>query len=277
MQSLLQDYEIEDLLRSVPPLIKDFDISLLTRDNSPIKGASLDLTIGDIFVPGAKPKSIGGIRNPRRELSLESGQTAVLRSAEKLQMPKDIAGIGFPPSTRVSLAGLLSTNPGHVDPDYHGHLHLTVVNMGGNSFYLKSGDRLLRLMLFRLSRDMHHPIGEPQSPLTEELLSRLSSDFLDVDKRAKKAAQSQELRLRSMQVWATVLAAMITGGLALTYFIATGQKDIIAQIAKMEGRLSSLGGALSVVSFEEQVKSIATIDQRLRALESKSQQSAPKN
>ena len=197
MSSLLQDFEIEDLLRSNPPLIRGFDTSILAREQSPIKGASLDLTIGEIYVPGAKPKSLGGIRNPRKELSLESGQTAVLRSAEILQMPKDVAGIGFPPSTRVSLAGILSTNPGHVDPDYHGHLHLTVVNMGGDSFYLKSGARLMRLMLFRLDRDVRDAVGEPPSPLTEELLGRLSSDFLDVEKRARKAAQAEELRLRS--------------------------------------------------------------------------------
>ena len=35
----------------------------------------------------------------------------MLRSAEKLHIPPAVAGIGFPPSTKVSLAGLLSTNP----------------------------------------------------------------------------------------------------------------------------------------------------------------------
>src|SRR5665213_1478088 len=129
MTCLLRDAEIEALLRASPSLIVDFDLNRLTnKETSPIKGSSLDLTVGEIFIPGAKAGELGGIGKPRTRVSLEVGQTAVLRSAEKLRLPPNIAGIGFPPSTKVSLAGLLSTNPGHVDPDYKGYLHLTVVN-----------------------------------------------------------------------------------------------------------------------------------------------------
>jgi deoxycytidine triphosphate deaminase len=268
MTSLLRDAEIEDLLRERPPLIENFDVSLLLTERSPIKGSSLDLTIGDIFVPGVKPDSLGGIQKPRGQLSLECGQTAVLRSAEKILMPKDVAGIGFPPSTKVSLAGLLTTNPGHVDPDYHGHLHLTVVNMGSAPYPLLRGDRLFRLLLLKLQGDVQYLIGEPTSPLNEELLSRLSHDFLDIDNRARKAAKAEELRLRSTQVWATVITAVITAALALGYQIESGQKETSAQIARIEGRLNSLGGSLNVVAFDDQVKKLTTLDERLKTVES---------
>jgi deoxycytidine triphosphate deaminase len=131
---LLCDCEIEALLRSATPIIENFDVARLGTKESPVKGATLNLTIGDIFVPGVAADELGGLNKPKQALTLESGQTAVLRSAEVLRMPKNIAGVGFPPSTRVSLAGLLSTNPGHIDPDYIGRVHLTVLNMGKTHF-----------------------------------------------------------------------------------------------------------------------------------------------
>jgi hypothetical protein len=181
-------------------------------------------------------------------------------------MPKNVAGIGFPPSTKVSLAGLLSTNPGHVDPDYMGKLHLTVVNMGSEPFALELGDRLMRLMLFSLDGDSAHPVGEPSPPITEELLYRLSHDFLDIDERAKKAAKKEELRLRSWQLWVTLLGALATGGLTFGYAIYSGQKETSAQVARMEGRLNSLGST----SFEDLAKKLGIFEERLRSLETAS-------
>lgn len=266
--TLLGDSEIESLLRAKEPLIDGFDKAILCSERNPVKGSSIDLTIGDIFVPGVKKrKSLGGIENPRSQISLECGQTVVLRSAEKLRMPPNIAGIGFPPSTKVSLAGLLSTNPGHVDPDYKGHLHLTVVNMGRTEFHLSRGDRLMRLMLFRLQSDTRHRLDESASPLTEELLDRLSHDFLDIDDRAKKAAKTEELRLRSWQLWATFAAALLTGGVAIGYQVLSGQREMSMQISKIEGRLNSLGGTLDVVKFEDHLKKLGDVDERLKKIE----------
>jgi deoxycytidine triphosphate deaminase len=275
MGALLSDAEIEALLRGHPSLIENFDISTLATERSPIRGASLDLTIGAIYVPGVKRNSLGSIGKPRSRLSLECGQTAVLRTAEKLQMPRHIAAIGFPPSTQVSLAGLLTTNPGHVDPDYRGYLHLTVVNMGRTPFELEKGARLLRLMLFELSHDVQRLVGEPPSPLTEDLLDRLSHDFLDIDARAKKAARSEELRLRSWQVAGTVVAALITGGFAVAYVALSRQAETSAQIAKLDGRLNSIGGPINLSVFEGQLKKVDALEDRLRKLESSSQVPSP--
>lgn len=271
MASLLRDSEIEDRLRAPVSLIDNFDLTVLGTPRSPVKGASLELTIGDIFVPGIEyPNLLGGVGNPRAQLSLGSGQTAVLRSREKVRMPKDVAGIGFPPSTRVSLAGLLSTNPGHIDPDYTGHLHLTVVNIGKDDFYLRRGDRFMRVLLFELSGESSFPIGEPPSPLTEELLNRLSHDFLDVDNRARKAAKAEELSLRARQVWATVFTAFVTAALALGYQFYSQQKELVSQISKIEGKLGSLGGSLNILSFDEQTKQLKILDERLKKIETTS-------
>jgi dCTP deaminase len=272
MARLLCDTEIESFLRATPSIIVDFNPTALTTSKSPVKGATLDLSVGDIFVPGVKVNRLGGLEKPRASLSLKCGQTAILRSAEKLQMPKKLAGIGFPPSTSASLAGLLSTNPGHIDPDYKGHLHLTVVNMGKENFSIARGDRMMRVMLFELDCDVSRLVGEPPPPLTEELLGRLSHDFLDIDDRAKKAAKAEEVRLRSWQLWATFAGAALTVGITLGYQVLVGQRDLVSQVSKMEGRLNVLGGSLNVSAFDEQTKKLGQLEERLKLLES-----TPKN
>jgi deoxycytidine triphosphate deaminase len=267
MGMLLGDRDIEALLQSPAPIIDGFDILRLGTESSPVKGASLNLTIGGIFVPGVAPDEVGGLNKPRQSLLLQSGQTAVLKSGESLKMPKDIAGVGFPPSSKVSLAGLLSTNPGHVDPDYKGHLHLTVVNMGQDAFHLYKGEIFMRLMLFKLDQAVTKPVGALPSPLTEELLGRLSHNFLDIDNRALKAAKAEELQLRSWQVWATIITAVLTAAIALGYQYISAQRELSAQIAKIEGRLNTLGGTLSVVSFDDQVRKVGSIEERVKNLE----------
>jgi deoxycytidine triphosphate deaminase len=267
MGMLLRDRDIEELLRSPKSIIAGFDVSRIGADSSPVKGASLNLTIGDIFVPGITRDDVGGLNKPREKLSLESGQTAVIRSAELLRMPKDVAGVGFPPSSKVSLAGLLSTNPGHVDPDYNGHLHLTVVNMGKEAFHLNKGETFMRLMLFKLDQSVAKPLGTLASPLTEELLGRLSHNFLDIDDRALKVAKTEELKLRSWQVWATIVTAILTGTIALGYQYLSSQRELSAQIARIEGRISALGGTLSVGSFDDQVRKVGALEERLKLLE----------
>jgi hypothetical protein len=133
----------------------------------------------------------------------------------------------------------------------------------------------MRVMFFQLNHDAEKAVGEPPSPLTEELLDRLSHDFLDIDNRAKKAAKSEEVRLRSWQLWVTLGAAIFTGGLALSYQIYTSDKDLAGKMAKIEGRVSAIGGSLDVVSLEEQKRLVRQLDDHIRALENNSRSTPP--
>src|SRR5262249_48507510 len=149
--------------------------------SSPIQPASVDLRIGDIFLPGKKEDEPGSKPKPLSEFTLKTGQTAVVTTKEKLNFPDNIAGIGFPPSS-VSFSGLLMTNPGHIDPGYKGFMRFTVINMAKDDFILKRGDRIVRVLVFRLSASAHsdwskrHPEGS-QPPKQDEI-SRLSEDFV---------------------------------------------------------------------------------------------------
>src|SRR5262249_49192949 len=121
----------------------------LRHPNANVRSTSLELTIGEIFVPGSSPDDFGGADNGKQEHNLNQGHTAVIRTREILRMGASRAGVAFPPA-HVSLKGLMMTNPGHIDPGYEGPLHCTVINMGHESYSLNRGDRIMRVLVFEL-------------------------------------------------------------------------------------------------------------------------------
>src|SRR4051794_40540747 len=170
-------------------------------DESRIRGCAVDLSIGRIYVPGASKDALGSVQKPYEgELALKQGQTAVIQTMEELKLSAKQAGFAFP-AARVSLKGLLMTNPGHIDPGYEGQLHVTVINFAKEPYLLRRGERLLRALIVELDRDAEKPYkGRIPNPIDDELLNRLSHDFLDVDARtqaaASRAISKAELRVK---------------------------------------------------------------------------------
>jgi deoxycytidine triphosphate deaminase len=215
--ALLHQTELATLLSGSKPLVN-------SPPNSPaptysLKETSVDLTVGAIFVPGEARDQVGGLDNPRAQINLGQGQTAVIKTAETLALPKGVNAIGFPPSTSVSLPGLLTTNPGLIDPEFSGPLHLTVINMGKETFALKKGDRIMRLVFFRDASIAGDAKKEGDSPLTDEMMGRLSHDFLNVSERATEAAKKMvaksELGLKRLGIWVPVATALIAVGVTI--------------------------------------------------------------
>ncbi len=204
--SLIRD---QDLIASVATFADEVELPVdpYSKD-SPVQGCSLDLHIGDIYLPGKKQDEIGGTQNSKLDVELETGATAVVTTKERLHLPGDVAGFGFPPS-RVSFRGLLMTNPGHVDPGYEGVMRFTVINMAKEAYHLKRGDRIVRLLLFRMDKAAHadwrqrNPEGSHPPAQTE--INLLSEDFVDVEKRAERIARKHGAKV----------SALIAGGLTL--------------------------------------------------------------
>src|SRR5690348_3710155 len=121
--SLLRDDEIIAAINVQPPAVPYIEGILLPADpyskESPVQASSVDLHIGNIYLPGVRETEPGGAKNPKHDYCLKTGETAVVTTLETLHLPPNVAGFGFPPS-RVSFKGLLMTNPGHVDPGYEG-------------------------------------------------------------------------------------------------------------------------------------------------------------
>jgi deoxycytidine triphosphate deaminase len=191
--SLLRDQDLVTNVAAQPPATRYVsDVELPPNPyskESPVQASSIDLHIGNIYLPGTKSHAPGGAQNPKSDHVLQTGETAVVTTRETVRLPGDIAGVGFPPS-RVSFRGLLMTNPGHVDPGYSGVLRFTVINMAREPYPLERGKEIVTLLLFRMDAAAHSDWGQrnPQgsSPPGQASIDRLSRDFVDVTKRAKE-------------------------------------------------------------------------------------------
>jgi dCTP deaminase len=193
--------------------------------DSPVQPSSLDLSVGGVYLPCTedqnKPVPPVGIG----QYILKPGRTAIVLTQEEIKMPPGIVALGFPPS-RVSVQGILMTNPGQVDPGYEGPLRFTVINMGSKDFVLEKGKAIVSLVFLRLA---HHSTkdwltrhGQKGGPITWENLNRVSSDFLNVEARASKIAEDAvikaDVKIRQLQIWVPVYAGIVT--LALTGLIS---------------------------------------------------------
>jgi len=213
--SLLRDFDlIANITAPAPavPLIEGVELPAnpYSKD-SPVQSSSIDLRIGNIYLPGVKEKDLGGAQNPKSDHVLKTGETAVVTTKETLHLPGNIAALGYPPS-RVSFKGLLMTNPGHVDPGYEGVMRFTVINMAKDPYSLERGREIVTLLLFSMDRsaqsDWHQRNPGGSSLPSQASISRLSRDFVDVEKRAK----DQGLRVSA---WFATGLALVAAFLSL--------------------------------------------------------------
>lgn len=240
---ILNDEEIRAKVSASPPLlITGINVNNLTPD---LRGCSLDLHIGAIFRPGVKAGESGSASQPRiLSVVLKEGETAIIQTRESFDLDLNYAAFVSPVSS-ISIKGLLMTNPGHVDPGYKGKINVTVINMGREAFSLEPGARILRSFLYKL--DTPATITPPAArPISQELLDKLSPDFLSVNSRTAAAAAFEVAKatwkFQALQLVVPLIAAV------LTYFLATYSVS---------------------AKFEERIKALETINsvERLKTLE----------
>lgn len=251
--SILIDTQLRAKVSKNPSELIDITASGVTPT---IRGCSIDLHIGPIYRPGIEAGKEGSATNPHRlPVSLEQGETAVIETIESFKLDNFHAGFVFP-SSRVSIQGLLMTNPGHVDPGYSGSLHVTVINMGREPFSLQPGQSFLRAFIHKL--DAQAVTQSPKSnPVLQELLNKLSPDFLNVKSRAEDAAKKHidraVLRTQWLQFVFPVIATIVAAGLgaAATYYSTFNRLEERTKI------------------FEERIKLLegSTTSERIKALE----------
>jgi deoxycytidine triphosphate deaminase len=239
-----------------PDLVEDLVTSPADRSDSQIQPASIDLRIGQIFVPGTEPGKSGSASAPlTARRCLMTGQTAVVTTHERCNFPDCIGAIGFPRS-EVSAEGLLMTNPGHVDPGYKGALTFTVINMGRKPYELKQGARIVTLLLFKLDPPsasdyaLRNPsVGQSGGLVNQELLDQLSADFLDVDVRAERAAQDAERRTRRL----TIMAGVLPGVAAILLAWSPWSSGQTSKFDQFDKRVSVLEAGQSVGTLRGQL------------------------
>lgn len=250
------------------------------KKNSAVQPASIDLHVGEIYVPGSTPEQQGGVKHPMTKHAIGPGETAVIRTKEALKIPGDIAAFGFPPDS-VSSMGILMTNPGHIDPGFEGKLKFTLINMSKKSFPV-SADEVIATLLFikieQATKDYqqrrqngkngepkqsvgtqstekgsvveHDPRQKPQDMKMAEMLDSLNHDFMDINVRTDKAIKTAA---RTILFRGTLIVSLVTALIAFLakHFTSTdvlkaeveilkSQIEVLPQIKELKKELDSL-------------------------------------
>ena len=246
-----------------PPVIIDW----FSKD-SPVQPSSLDLHIGNIYVPGHPPDQAGNPTFFADRYVLGCGQTVVIRTLEKISLPSELAGFGFPPS-RISSQGILLTNPGHIDPGYEGHLHLTAINMAKEPFEFRRGDVIATVVIAELGTapkaDFRARYGDfSPSHVSQDQLNRLSPDFANVEERAQQIAEdavkTADISIKRAQNRAAAIGVVVTALLTIftLYWNSQSKVDLLNQNeATMEKRFDDkLSNDKRITELEQQVKEL---------------------
>ncbi len=213
--------------------------------DSPVQPASLDLSVGLVFTP-----------------CTEDQNKQIVLSREELKMPDNFLAIGFPPS-KVSVQGILMTNPGQVDPGYEGQLRFTVINMGSQDFVLREGDVIVSLILMELKKSaqsgwLTRHSGQKGGPITWENLNRVSSDFVNVEDRARKVAKEAvaqaDVKIKNLQIWVPAGAAILT--LVASILVSWLQGTWKDSLQKVQQDIAVLQSEKNVDQLSKQVQEL---------------------
>jgi deoxycytidine triphosphate deaminase len=233
-----------------------------------IQPASVDLTIGDIFLPEKKEGEKGSIEWPFESYSLPSGETAIVQTKEELNLPDDLAAIGFPPS-RVTSKGLLMTNPGHVDPGYKGRMRVIVINMGRESYHLQVGEMIVTLLFFRLQSAAKKSFSQRnpyiQSTVSGEELSKLGADFLEIERRAEGQAKKYLAIGATISVGVPIIVAsiMVFGNINAAKEAAEKRMNeiehkIVQNKASLDMEVNNLKSTSNYHNLEKKIEALET-------------------
>jgi dCTP deaminase len=243
---LLKDDQLKDLYTGADPVITGVQAPTNWTDaKSPVQPSSIDLQIGCVSVP-AESTSQQPMQVSNGRHSLPPGQTAVVTTREHLHMPQNLAAIGFPPS-HISVQGVLMTNPGHVDPGYTGPMHLTVINMGRDSFDLNIGAPIVTVLFFQLDDAVTagYSTRNPD-PIHEPDVNKLSRDFVNVEDRAERIARNAILRAG---MWGAIAAAVLTVATQILPYYLGGIEEVKRNQAVLAEQVQTLRER--VKSFED--------------------------
>lgn len=124
-------------------LIHGMDLEQLTAKTDS-SNVSYDLRIGAEF---KDHRDVGKRELPEgKELTLYPGGAVIVQTEELIQLPKNRFACIMP---KVGLLQMgLSNTMSKVDPGYHGHLLVTLFNLGKQTVVLKRGDSFCSLCVF---------------------------------------------------------------------------------------------------------------------------------
>ena len=121
--------------------IRDGIIDIAGFDESRVRMASLDLTLGEVTAPRGADSARG--------VHVARGRSVRVVTGERLSFPHDhLARIGATP--QLARLGAITSHALHVAPGFAGKLEVCIFNAGDRDFVLKAGDPVVSLEIVPL-------------------------------------------------------------------------------------------------------------------------------
>lgn len=174
---ILADHQIRAMIK---------DRNLVTDvPDSQINPASLNLTLGDTFlVPKLKKNDVVNLGDQvdyhrfkaDRQLGfpINPGEFILATTQERVNIPSDVAAFVQGRSS-IGRIGLTTQNAGFVDPGFHGHITLELVNESPNTIMLTPGYPVAQLVFFECSA-VENPYRGKYNDQVEATGSRMYRD-----------------------------------------------------------------------------------------------------
>lgn len=146
--------------------------------------ASVNLRLGNSFLMPCK--ILGGIalgdklhynrfgRQDNEYFTLKPGEFCLATTKEMIDLPRRVAAFVQGRSS-IGRLGLDVQNAGYVDPGFHGHITLELINNSPNEIHLRPGYPVAQLVFFDCSR-VKHPYSGKYNGQTEATGSRMEKD-----------------------------------------------------------------------------------------------------
>lgn len=219
--NMLVDHEIVTAIKTgrIKLTNLDYDLMDITSSESPVQPSSLDLRIGEIFLPKIDELDLDSRPSGETGYQLKAGQSVVVETLEELTLDKSISGFCFPPA-RLARDGLLMTNPGHVDPGFSGKLTFTLINFSREICSLRHGQAIGTFLFFDVGEGPEVPYADRKKPKDSSgnkiarILKNLSPDFANFSERAERIAKTEvekaklDLELKKV-IWPAAIGAVI--------------------------------------------------------------------
>lgn len=186
-------------------------------DEASIKNCGYSLRIGKVFQPQTGKEEILNVpvgNTVARVWQIGPSETLVIRTREKVKMPKDLCAI-YSPLHGLSRQGLMLINASIVEPGYEGYLSCFLVNFSSKPITLKQDDLISKITF--------HQLAEPPGALSpliiednkyEEMLSemamRFSKSFMDVTGIEDRAVQKARDAVKRWVIIGGLLVAFLT-------------------------------------------------------------------
>ena len=146
--------------------------NLSERELTNPEGAGFDLRVGEVFKIKEGDAFLGETErftpdvesvaqyDNKKEIVLNPGDFVLVKTMEKVNLPKDVAAIFRPRSTlQRSGIGLFTAT---ANPGYSGELTFGMCNLGKNNFRLEMGARIAHILFFRTSENFSAYRGQWQ-------------------------------------------------------------------------------------------------------------------